>query len=53
MTQPREIALRVNGVQRSGLAEPRMTLADSLRDVLGLTGQIGKHAAATRKAGRR
>jgi carbon-monoxide dehydrogenase small subunit len=38
VTHPREIALRVNGVQRSGLAEPRMTLADFLRDVLGLTG---------------
>ena len=38
MTQPREIALRVNGVQRSGRAEPLMTLADFLRDVLGLTG---------------
>jgi carbon-monoxide dehydrogenase small subunit len=33
-----EISLRVNGRERSGLAEPRMTLADFLRDVLGLTG---------------
>jgi carbon-monoxide dehydrogenase small subunit len=34
----REIVLRVNGRELSGVAEPRMTLADFLRDVLGLTG---------------
>ncbi|HKQ00451.1 MAG TPA: (2Fe-2S)-binding protein [Actinomycetes bacterium] len=34
----REIELRVNGRSLRGLAEPRMTLADFLRDVLGLTG---------------
>jgi carbon-monoxide dehydrogenase small subunit len=32
------ITLSVNGTERSGMAEPRMTLADFLRDVLGLTG---------------
>ena len=32
------IELTVNGVQRDGLAEPRKTLADFLRDDLGLTG---------------
>jgi carbon-monoxide dehydrogenase small subunit len=36
--QPREIRLHVNGEDRRGLAEPRMTLADFLRDELGLTG---------------
>lgn len=35
---PRTITLTVNGEARSGPAEPRMTLADFLRDVLGLTG---------------
>ena len=34
----RELALRVNGEQHRGRAEPRMTLADFLRDELGLTG---------------
>jgi 2-furoyl-CoA dehydrogenase 2Fe-2S iron sulfur subunit len=33
-----EITVRVNGAERSGFAEPRMTLADFLRDELGLTG---------------
>jgi aerobic carbon-monoxide dehydrogenase small subunit len=32
------IALTVNGEQREGLAEPRRSLADFLRDDLGLTG---------------
>jgi carbon-monoxide dehydrogenase small subunit len=36
--QRRELTLRVNGEERTGLAEPRMTLADFLRDELGLTG---------------
>jgi carbon-monoxide dehydrogenase small subunit len=34
----REIRLRVNGKERRGVAEPRMTLADFLRRELGLTG---------------
>jgi carbon-monoxide dehydrogenase small subunit len=34
----RRISMRVNGVEMSGTAEPRMTLADFLRDRLGLTG---------------
>ncbi len=34
----RPITLRVNGQELSGSAEPRMTLADFLRDELGLTG---------------
>jgi aerobic-type carbon monoxide dehydrogenase small subunit (CoxS/CutS family) len=38
MPAGREIRLRVNGAERSGVAEPRMTLADFLRDELGLTG---------------
>jgi len=38
MADKRQITLRVNGETRSGLAEPRMTLADFLRDELGLTG---------------
>jgi carbon-monoxide dehydrogenase small subunit len=33
-----EITLEVNGTSRSGHAEPRTTLADFLRDELGLTG---------------
>lgn len=33
-----EIELRVNGATLTGAAEPRMTLADFLRDELGLTG---------------
>jgi aerobic-type carbon monoxide dehydrogenase small subunit (CoxS/CutS family) len=36
--ESRELVLRVNGVERRGRAEPRMTLADFLRDELGLTG---------------
>jgi carbon-monoxide dehydrogenase small subunit len=34
----RELVLRVNGQELRGRAEPRMTLADFLRDELGLTG---------------
>ena len=34
----RQITLDVNGEPRTGLVEPRMTLADFLRDQLGLTG---------------
>jgi carbon-monoxide dehydrogenase small subunit len=37
MTQ-RSITLSVNGVERTALAEERVTLADFLRDDLGLTG---------------
>ena len=33
-----EITLEVNGASRTGRAEPRTTLADFLRDELGLTG---------------
>jgi aerobic-type carbon monoxide dehydrogenase small subunit (CoxS/CutS family) len=36
--ESRELVLRVNDVERRGRAEPRMTLADFLRDELGLTG---------------
>ena len=36
--EAREVALRVNGEERRGVAEPRLTLADFLRDELGLTG---------------
>ena len=35
---PRELSVRVNGELRTGLAAPRLTLADFLRDELGLTG---------------
>jgi carbon-monoxide dehydrogenase small subunit len=38
VSEPREITLRVNGRTYAGRAEPRMTLADFLRDELGLTG---------------
>ena len=38
MTEKREIALAVNGKMMLGQAESRMTLADFLRDELGLTG---------------
>jgi carbon-monoxide dehydrogenase small subunit len=38
MTEKRRIVLRVNGETRAGYAEPRRTLADFLRDDLGLTG---------------
>ena len=38
MADKREIALSVNGRTMSGLAEPRLTLADFLREELGLTG---------------
>jgi carbon-monoxide dehydrogenase small subunit len=37
-TTAREIVLRVNGEDRAGTAEPRVTLVDFLRDELGLTG---------------
>jgi carbon-monoxide dehydrogenase small subunit len=37
-TAARELVLRVNGEERRGTAEPRVTLADFLRDELGLTG---------------
>jgi aerobic carbon-monoxide dehydrogenase small subunit len=33
-----EVTMRVNGAERSGAVEPRRTLADFLRDDLGLTG---------------
>jgi carbon-monoxide dehydrogenase small subunit len=36
--KPRRIRLRVNGVEHEAVAEPRCTLADLLRDDLGLTG---------------
>jgi carbon-monoxide dehydrogenase small subunit len=36
--EPRVVHLTVNGRATSGLAEPRMLLADFLRHVLGLTG---------------
>jgi aerobic-type carbon monoxide dehydrogenase small subunit (CoxS/CutS family) len=38
MVERRRIALRVNGRELVGEAEPRITLADFLRDELGLTG---------------
>ena len=38
MTEPMKITLEINGEKRSGLAEPRMLLADFLRDELGMTG---------------
>jgi aerobic-type carbon monoxide dehydrogenase small subunit (CoxS/CutS family) len=38
VTETRPISLTVNGIERSGEAEPRMTLADFLRDELDLTG---------------
>jgi len=38
VTEPRLINLTVNGVERTGEAEPRMTLVDFLRDELDLTG---------------
>ena len=38
MPEPRELVLRVNGEERRGVAQPRTTLADFLRDELGLTG---------------
>jgi carbon-monoxide dehydrogenase small subunit len=38
MPERRELVLRVNGEDRRGSAEPRTTLADFLRDQLGLTG---------------
>jgi aerobic-type carbon monoxide dehydrogenase small subunit (CoxS/CutS family) len=36
--EPRELRVRVNGEERHGCAQPRTTLADFLRDELGLTG---------------
>lgn len=38
MTDTREIDVRINGRERTGLAESRTLLADFLRDGLGLTG---------------
>jgi carbon-monoxide dehydrogenase small subunit len=38
MNAARDITLEVNGEPRTGPAEPRLTLADFLRDQLGLTG---------------
>lgn len=38
MSAPRRVTLTVNGVPRSGMAEPRLTLLDFLRYELGLTG---------------
>lgn len=38
MGEPRPIALRVNGEDRSAVVEPRESLADCLREHLGLTG---------------
>jgi aerobic carbon-monoxide dehydrogenase small subunit len=38
VTQPRGVELTVNGELRSGSVEPRRTLADFLREDLGLTG---------------
>jgi aerobic-type carbon monoxide dehydrogenase small subunit (CoxS/CutS family) len=38
MADRRTVELRVNGETRQGTAEPRTTLADFLRDELGLTG---------------
>jgi len=38
MTEKRELVVDVNGVRRTGLVEPRLTLADFLRDDLDLTG---------------
>lgn len=38
MKDPVAIKIVVNGVEREGIAEPRTTLADFLRDELGLTG---------------
>jgi carbon-monoxide dehydrogenase small subunit len=38
MTERRSVTITVNGEVRSGEAEPRMLLADFLREALGLTG---------------
>src|ERR1700686_2009354 len=38
MAAVRELSVRVNGAVRVGKTEPRVTLADFLRDQLGLTG---------------
>ena len=38
MSAKRRIAITVNGVARTGEAEPRMLLSDFLRETLGLTG---------------
>jgi carbon-monoxide dehydrogenase small subunit len=38
VTEPQSIALTVNGVRHAATAEPRTTLADFLREQLGLTG---------------
>ena len=38
MSEVRTVTLKLNGQTMSGQAEPRLLLADFLRDVLGLTG---------------
>ena len=38
MTEVRDVTVTVNGEVRTGRAEPRMLLADFLRDELRLTG---------------
>ncbi|HMK69959.1 MAG TPA: 2Fe-2S iron-sulfur cluster-binding protein, partial [Xanthobacteraceae bacterium] len=38
MTKPRDIAVRVNGNVHQAAVEPRLLLADFLRQTLGLTG---------------
>ena len=38
MAEPRAVTVRVDGRPRTGLAEPRLLLADFLRHELGLTG---------------
>jgi aerobic-type carbon monoxide dehydrogenase small subunit (CoxS/CutS family) len=38
MSEPRAIRLKVNGISHEASIEPRMTLADFIRDELGLTG---------------
>jgi carbon-monoxide dehydrogenase small subunit len=38
VSEPRSITLTVNGVRREHAVEPRLTLADFLREELGLTG---------------
>ena len=38
MSEKRDIAITVNGERRTGRAEPRMLLADFLREELGMTG---------------
>jgi xanthine dehydrogenase YagT iron-sulfur-binding subunit len=38
VVQPQKVTLRVNGVAHELMIEPRVTLLDALREVLGLTG---------------